>query len=227
MALDDITAFMKKLLAALLLFTSIHATAQRKNRHTPIITEGVYLSFNPHALLEPEQGAVGLGIGYRFNKRIEAWVEGSYLYPGIVTESDFTGLKGFRAIASGKYFYQNKYGFFVGAEFRLKKYSFEDQATFTNVQTGTTLTNYSYKAEHTLIGGGVFWGKRFKITGDGKFELEGNIGIGVKHRIIRNKNVPDGYSREIYRAADVFFADRDAAGDMPYLPATVRFIYHL
>ena len=218
---------MKKIFVALLLFTCLHAAAQRKNRHTPIITEGAYLSFNPHGLVEPEQGAIGLGAGYRFNKRIEAWVEGSYLYNGIVSESDFTGLKGFRAIVSGKYFYQNKYGFFVGAEFRVKQYSFDDHGTFFNAQTNTTIDNYPYKAQHTLIGGGVFWGKRFKITGDGKFELEGNIGIGVKHRSISRKNVAAGYAiaEDIYHRE--VFINRDIDADLPYFPATVRFIYHL
>ena len=79
-----------------------------------------------------------------------------------------------------------------------------------------------------LIGGGVFWGKRFKLTANGKFEMEGNIGIGVKQRMINRKNVPAGYIKMYERLPDAPpMPDTDAEIAAPYFPAIVRFIYHL
>ena len=186
---------MKRIFLIPFLFISIKVTAQKKvSRHTPVITKGLYLSFNPHSIFEPEQGAVGLGVGYRISKRIEVWTELNYLYKGFFQNPGyFDNLKGFRSITSFKYYYYNKHGMFVGAEFRLKNYSFDDKNTFINMQTNDTLTNFQYKAIHTLAGGAIFWGKRFKLTGNGKFELEGNVGIGVKQRTIKRENVPSGY----------------------------------
>jgi hypothetical protein len=220
---------MKNALLFLFLAITVSVMAQRKNRHTPILQKGLYLSFNPHALFEPYQGAAGLGMGYRFNKRIELCAELSYLYHGISAENDFKNLKGFRGIVSGKYFYQNKYGYFVGIDIRLKQYRFNDRNTFVNKQLVDTLNNYPYKPLHTLIGIAAFWGKRFKITANGKFELEGNVGIGVKRRFINRKNIPTGYTKIEYldsrRISPI--PDDDIEQDLPYFPATVRFIYHL
>ena len=221
---------MKKKLLILFLLVNANAIAQRTNRHTPVIKKGLYLSFNPHALFEAEQGAASLGLGYRINKRIEIWAEASYLYKGFFQDPEkFRDLKGIRVIVSGKYFYQNKYGFFAGAEFRIKQYSFIDKNQFVNDLLNDTLVNYQYTAQHTLIGGAIFWGKRFKITANGKFELEGNIGVGVKQRYIARKNVPAGYYKREYYFRDRIspIPDRDIDQVLPYFPATVRFIYHL
>ena len=221
---------MKIIFLSFFLFISITSIAQKKNRHTPILQKGWYLTFNPHSLLEPEQGAVGLGIGYRLSNHIEIWTEMNYLYKGFFQDGIdyFKNLHGVRSITSFKYYYSNKHGFFVGAEFRLKNYSFDDRTDFINLQTNNRLNNYEYKASHTLIGGGVFWGKRFKLTANGKFEMEGNIGIGVKQRIINRKNVPAGYSKINYLQRDRIspIPDRDEEQTLPYFPAIVRFIYH-
>lgn len=221
---------MKKIFPVFFFLISITLVAQKKSRHTPIIQKGWYLSFNPHSLLEPEQGAVGLGIGFRLSNRIELWTEMSYLYKGIFQDpGNFDNLNGIRSATSLKYYYYNKHGFFVGAEFRIKNYSFNDKNTFINIQTNDTLTDFQYKPSHTLIGGGVFWGKRFKLSANGKYELEGNIGIGVKQRIINRKNVPEGYTKiEFeYNRGIRLTPDTDVEQTLPYFPAIVRFIYHL
>jgi hypothetical protein len=222
---------MKKIVLISFLLISIKVTAQKKiSRHTPIIQKGLYLSFNPHSILEAEQGAVGLGIGYRLSNHIEIWTELNYLYKGFFQDPEyFNNLHGFRSTSSFKYYYSNKHGFFVGAEFRIKNYSFDDKNTFVNSQLNDTITNFSYKAGHTLIGGGVFWGKRFKLTANGKFELEGNIGVGVKQRIIARKNVPAGYlvKEYFYRDRISPIPDTDIEQTLPYFPAIVRFVYHL
>ncbi len=221
---------MKKILLISFLFVSIKVTAQKKmSRHTPIIQKGLYLSFNPHSIFEPEQGAVGMGVGYRISKRIEVWTEVNYLYKGFFQDPGYLdNLKGFRSITSFKYYYYNKHGMFAGAEFRIKNYSFNDKNTFINIQTNDTLTNFQYKAAHTLTGGAVFWGKRFKLTVNGKFEMEGNVGIGVKQRKISRKNVPDGYLKlENFESRFTLIPDTDKESAYPYFPAIVRFIYHL
>jgi Protein of unknown function (DUF3575) len=211
------------------LLISITVVAQKKSRHTPIIQKGWYLSFNPHSLFELQQGAVGLGIGYRINNRIELWTELNYLYKGFAQNPGyFDDLKGFRSIVSFKYYYYNKHGMFAGAEFRIKNYSFDDKNTFVNTQLNDTLTNFRYRATNTLVGGAVFWGKRFKLTANGKFELEGNVGIGVKQRRINRKNLPSGYSKiENFNKVFSLVPDTDVEDAYPYFPAIFRFIYHL
>ena len=220
---------MKQLLIAFFLITSFNLDAQKTNKHTPVLQRGFYLSFNPHSIVEPEQGAVGIGIGYRINKRFELWNEINYLYKGFFQDpEDFKNLKGFRNITSLKYYYNNKYGFFTGVEFRIKNYSFDDQTNFENVLAGDTLTRFNYKSSHTLIGVGAFWGKRFKLNSNGKFEMEGNIGVGVKKRMIDRMNVPAGYTKIEYAQKDRIspIPDNDIEGTLIYFPAIVRFIYH-
>ena len=211
---------------------STYSFAQKTYRHSPVLQKGIYLSFNPHSVLEPEQGAVGLGAGYRINKRFEIWNEINYLYKGFFQDPDkFKNLQGFRNITSLKYYYNNKHGFFVGIEFRIKKYSFDDKDNFINEQINDTLFNYPYRPSHTLIGGAVFWGKRFKLTANGKFEMEGNIGVGIKQRIIYRQRLPEGYIQYVnpyFIPKDgPILPDRDVEQSLPYFPAIFRFIYHL
>jgi hypothetical protein len=219
---------MKKMILIFLLSICIKATAQKKvSRSTPVIQKGFYLSFNPHSIIEPGQGAVGLGIGYRITKRIEIWTELNYLYKGFFQEGgNYDNLKGFRNITSFKYYYNNRLGMFIGAEFRIKNYSFNDRNTFVNIQTSDTLTNFQYTATHTLSAGALFWGKRLKLTANGKFEMEGNVGLGIKQRRISRKNIPAGYSK-MEPVNKVFkFIDRDTEDAYPQITGIIRFIYH-
>jgi len=218
---------MRTLLLTGFLFSCLATSAQRKNRQTPVITKGVYLSLNPYSIIEPEQGAIGLGIGYRFNKRIELHLQTDYLYRGILADG-LHDLHGYRAIFSGKYFYQNKYGFFVGAEFRLKRYSFVDNTTIFNPQLQDTINNFQYNPQHTITGDAVFWGKRFKLTPNGKFELEGHVGVGGKYRNINRKNLPPGYSKLEYMVKDMSpIPSNDREIGVPYIAGAVKLILHL
>lgn len=222
---------MKRILLISLLLLSLNTIAQKKmSRNSPVIQKGFYLSFNPHSMLEPEQGAVGLGIGYRISERIEIWTELNYLYKGFFQDAGkFDNLKGIRNITSFKYYYNNRLGMFIGAEFRIKNYSFSNKNTFVNVQMHDTLTNFQYTTAHTLACAAVFWGKRLKLTANGKFEMEGNVGIGIKQRRISRKNIPDGYSKLEYRAIDSFspFNGKDTEDAYPHITGIIRFIYHL
>ncbi len=220
---------MKKILSCFLILITLHTSAQKQNKYTPVLQKGFYLSFNPHSIFEPEQGAVGLGVGYRINKRFEIWNEINYLYKGFFQDpDDFKNLKGFRNITSFKYFYNNKHGFFTGVEFRIKNYSFDDQTNFENIVAGDTITRFNYRSKHTLLGVGAFWGKRFKLSANGKFEMEGNIGVGIKQRMINRMNVPAGYTKIEYDQKDRIspIPDNDIVGTLIYFPAIVRFIYH-
>ncbi len=206
--------------------------AQKRHRFSPIVQKGFYLTLNPYSPLEMAQGAAGLGIGYRINKRVELWTEFSYLYKGIFYDGDdFNGLKGIRNITSFKYYYNNKHGFFVGAEFRFKKYSYSSETDFVNDLTSDTLTDYIHEVVQSIPGGAVFWGKRFKLTPNGKFEMEANIGFGVRQRIISRRGMPDGYKKLEYDLKNIRrispIPDHDVEGVLPYLPLGVRLIWHL
>ena len=220
---------MRRYLVVCCLLLCLQSIAQKKHRYPPVITNGWYISFNPNSILELEEGGVGFGAGYRFNKKFEVWTEINYLYKGFLKNNDdFGNLSGFRSISSFKYFYKNKHGYFVGIDIRLKHYSFSAKDNFESLQLADTIVDYSYKASHTLLGAGIIWGKHLKLTANGKFEMEGNVGIGVKQRFIRRENIPAGYSKINYRRPDgPPLPDTDIEESMPYFPAVIRFIYHL
>ena len=203
-----------------------------KHHFLPIIDKGFYVSFNPEAAFELQQGAVGVGAGFRLFARLEVWAEASYLYRGIGSENDnFKNLQGFKGIMSAKYFYKNKHKFFFGLEFRYKQYLYDDKANFENKLTIDTLSKYAYKLQNTLLGGGVFFGKRFKLSKNGKFEIEALAGSGLKYRFVNYKNVPSGYSKIPYTfergPIHLFPVDYSYREQwVPYFPIALRFVYH-
>jgi hypothetical protein len=234
---------MPKLLLFCCLLFSLQSFSQKAPRHKPRVnkkarykhveTKGIYLSFNPHSILEPDQGAVGLGVGYRFNRRFEVFAEFDYLFQGFYDNSSdfssehFKNLKGYRAFSNVKYFYNKRRGFFTGLEFRFKRYSFNHKDNFENIQLADTLSQYPYKATHTLFGIAAFWGQRVNLTRNGKFEMELSIGIGVKERYI-DWGIPAGYSKLKVRRPDAMPApDPTVEGAVPYVPGVIKFIYHL
>ena len=74
-------------------FTKLHDSII-PNKFMPVIEKGAYISFNPMAVVEAQQGAIGLGVGYRVTKRIEFFAESSYLFKGLQTIDDnFKSLK--------------------------------------------------------------------------------------------------------------------------------------
>jgi hypothetical protein len=219
---------MKKIALIPFLFISIVATAQKKmSPRSPIIKKGFYLSFNPHSIIEPEQGGIGPGIGYRISNRLEIWTEFNYLYTGFFNDGDnFDKLKGFRNITNFKYYYNNRLGLFMGIEFRIKNFSYNDRNTFVNQQIRDTLTDFQYRATSTVVGGAFFWGKRLKLTAHGKFEMEGTVGIGIKQRRISRKNIPAGYAKMETVDRVIKFRDIEREDANPYIPATIRLVYH-
>lgn len=202
-----------------------------KYNFTPIIQKGLYVSFNPAGILEIQQGAVGLGLGYRVSERVELWTEASYLYRGFATEGDnFKNLSGFRGIISGKYFLKTRHPFFLGVEFRFKQYSYDNKTDFENISTVDTLLNLPYQLKNNLYGGAAFFGRRFKISRSGKFEIEAQAGVGAKYRFVNYNNVPAGYTKinyllrgPIHLYPDNYFYTEQW---VPYFPASIRFVYH-
>lgn len=197
----------------------------------PLTQRGLYVSFNPLSIIEVQQGAVGLGIGYRISERVEIFTEASYLYTGFVTSGDnFKNLQGFRAVINGKYFFKTRRPFFIGVEFRFKKYKYDDEADFENVQTADTLFKKPFQLQNSLSGAAVFIGKKFRLSKNGKFEIEGLAGVGLKYRSLQFQALPVGYSKIDYQLqrhfqlypSNYFYTQQW----LPYLPAAIRFIYH-
>lgn len=208
-----------------------NAVVPNKHDFNPIMHNGAYITFNPIAIVELQQGAVGLGFGYRILKKAEIFAEASYLYKGFATlPENFKNLQGFRGIVSGKYFFKNKHHFFAGLEFRYKQYSFDDKSDFENLTTVDTLFQLNNTLRNTLYGGAALFGKRFKITSNGKFEIEAIIGIGCKYRFVNYNNVPAGYSKILYASKGGFglypIYDNYTQQQVAYFPATVRLLYH-
>lgn len=193
---------------------------------------GLFLSFNPSALLEPLQSAVGLGIGYRVSQRVELWTEGSYLYSGNFTNTErFKNTHGFKGIINGKYFIKTRRPFFIGIELRLKDYSYDDKSDFENKLIADTIRNYPFQLHNQLFGAGTFIGKKFTLSRNGKFEMEGLVGIGIKYRKLDFRNVPAGFTKIDYEFRNHFqiFPENYFYTEqwLPYIPAAIRFIYHL
>ena len=204
------------------------------NRHNfiPALQKGVYVSFNPAGMFEVQQGAAGLGLGYRITKNLEFWAEGSYLYRGIGTEGEnFRNLRGFKGIVSGRYYYKNKHQFFFGVEIRYKNYTYTDKADFENKSTIDTLFKLQYKLQNTLYGGAALFGKKIKLSRSGKFEIEAIAGLGLKYRFVNYHNVTQGYTiilnQPRYDGINIVPVNYQYTEQwLPYIPATIRLLYH-
>ncbi len=203
-----------------------------KHNFTPTVQQGVYLSFNPAGMFEVQQGAVGLGLGYRVTKNLEFWAEGSYLYRGIGTEGEnFRNLRGFKGIFSSRYYYKNKHQFFFGVEIRYKNYTYTDKADFENKSTIDTLFKLQYKLQNTLYGGAALFGKKIKLSRSGKFEIEAIAGLGLKYRFVNYHNVTQGYTKILdfpsYDGINIKPINYQYTEQwLPYIPATIRLLYH-
>ena len=181
------------------------------------------LTLNPLGLLEPEE-AIGAGIGYRLNKKIEIGSETSLLrnvlYP---YESHLTGI---RQVLQVKRFLPRN--FFLAAELRYKYYSYRDNTDFFDPVTHDTLSHYGYLSRHLFVGAAVQYGRRYFISKDGRFQLELTIGFGLKDKIFDKVGVPGGYGYLGY--SNDFDLERNVIeyrGIIPYLPCSVRFVYNL
>jgi hypothetical protein len=173
------------LLSAVILCTAINA--QQKS--------GAYLSVNPLGILEV-QAAYGAGIGYRFNEQWEISSEYSQLKPSTwMGEGKYTNIEGFRSVTAIKYTINvnefSKSKTFIGAEFRYKKFSYDDVADFTNKTTGVTTKEYNYKNNTTTKGFAAIVGKQWDLGENSKWALELTAGIGLRFKNIVREGAPE------------------------------------
>lgn len=181
------------------------------------------LTFNPLGIAEPEE-AIGLGIGYRVNKKIEIGSETSLLRNIIYTYDN--RLTGVRQVFQVKRFLPRN--FFLAAELRYKYYSFRDSTDFFDPVTQATLNHYGYLSRHLFFGAAAQYGRRYFISKDGKLQLELTIGFGLKDKLFDKVGVPGGYG--YLRHSTDFNLERDVVeyrGVLPYFPCSVHFVYNL
>ena len=181
------------------------------------------LSFNPLSLMEPPM-AIGLGVGYRLNPKVELWSETSFL-----TGSNFSSdgpLTGVRQILQMKYFIEKHRGFFVAGEVRYKSYQYRDKLNFVNQDTHDTLFNFSHFSRHYYWGIGFQVGWRRNLSANGRFQLELTTGLGLRLGKVDRQDVPPGYKYEdLYPPKDMRIEDLNK-GFLPYyLPGSIRLIY--
>jgi Protein of unknown function (DUF3575) len=226
---------MKQIISPLCLFFSVLLHAQespslQKKSHKIIIEKGWSLSLNPLSAFEPVHTAIGLGVGYTFGNKWQVWAEMNLLTGALTnTNGASKDLKGVRNIIALKH-YTGQRGFFIGIEGRYKNFSFTDSDYFINSATGDTLSNVANTAQHTVMGAAIFWGKRIALSPGGKWQLEFNIGLGLKKHDISRKNFPDTYKLyELPRRSRLISLDKDVAAPYgaPYAPCAIRIICQL
>ncbi|WP_462253610.1 hypothetical protein [Ferruginibacter sp.] len=205
-----------------------------------------YISFNPLGLLEP-QTAICMGVGTRFSERSEFFTEIAYLGRNRVYKyHELVFYHGFRFLAQYRYHFlqqwrpiinlgriteyqrkrRQKNQFFIGVEFRFKPVQFSAYNNFENKVTADTLNKFKYKASTQSIGGAILLGETFNLSKNGNWFLEFTIGIGAKHKFVKYKNLPQGYSVVPKQPLEWnFVPDIDESIGMPYIPSTFRLRY--
>ncbi|MBN9383701.1 MAG: hypothetical protein J0H74_23290 [Chitinophagaceae bacterium] len=181
------------------------------------------LSFNPFGLVEPP-AAIGLGVGYRFSRRVELWSETSFLTNGLFqTEGPLAGI---RQILQTKYFIYKDGSFFVAAEVRYKNFQYRDKEDFYNPATHDSLRSFSNFSRHYFFGAGLQVGGREPLTRDGKLQVELVAGLGVRKVYIEREDVPQGYEYRNFHASKDVNAIENARNPGPmYFPGSIRLIY--
>lgn len=179
---------MKRNIIMLLLVSIITSATNAQQK------SGFYISANPLAILEP-QAAYGAGIGYRFNEYLELSAEYSTLSSSnLLVGYRFNGVEGFRSVAQLKYtisINEEKYNkVFVGAEARVKSYSYMDVASFTNTQTGAVTKDYQYKNNTTVKGFAAIIGKQLDLGYLSNWCIEFTAGVGLRTKTIQRENTP-------------------------------------
>lgn len=214
---------MKTRIAILLLlaFLGIEAKAQ----------EGVYLSYNPFAILEP-QAAYGIGIGYQFNPQFEMVNEPSVISKPLWTsEGNYTNIKGFRNITTFKFTTSSDEWLgtknFIAAEIRFKKIIFDDMADFTNQATRIVTKDVAFINKTTSIGIAAILGKQKDLLENGRLVVEFTAGVGLRYIGIYRQNTP---------ANSTIVAKEAGFGEIPnyrnnetsfYFPLALRLIMRL
>ncbi|HTR30889.1 MAG TPA: hypothetical protein VMH27_16580 [Puia sp.] len=184
------------------------------------------LSFNPLGVYEL-QSALGLGVGYQFNRYLQIWLESSALfqtYPG----ATYSCRGGIREILALKYYFGPRQSLFFAGEFRYKDVYYHGVDEFFDNINDTFVRDYTAKVEDIILGGGVWFGGQIRISSNHRWRLEPNIGLGLKGRTVVWHGLPRGYTR--VNESDIrLYPDpgQTPKAPMVYFPATVRFVYVL
>lgn len=102
-------------------------------------------------------------------------------------------MNGLRFILQPRYHFGESKTFFVAPEFRVKTHSFDNVLNFGNAATADTLHAYLFLERQLLIGGALVFGKQFSLSKRNGLYLELTAGLGIKHRFIKRKDIPEGY----------------------------------
>ena len=180
------------------------------------------ISFNLLGFAEP-QAAIGASAAYRFSKRLELWNEISFLCQNIYKTSNNRNAAGIRYLLQPRYFIGQSKLFFIGAEFRLKRVSFDDVNTFINESIPDTLQHYNHRTLNTFIAAAIVFGGQWKLNNKGNMFIELISGVGGKERKVYFKNIPAGYKFFEIRPIDGPFVSKNNSGiGLPYLSFAVR-----
>ncbi len=205
----------------LVVFICTNVNAQKK----------LYFSVNPFGALEP-QAAYGLAVGYAFNDQFDISTEYSLLTkPTWTDEGKYTNIKGFRSITTVKFttsadeWKQTRN--FVGAELRVRQFSYDDTQDFSNTATHTVINDYTFKNHTKTIGFAGLIGKQKDMCENGRIVLEVTAGIGLRYTTITRDNTP---------ANSTIVPVETGFGEMPnyrndqtsfYFPLAMRVIFKL
>ncbi len=185
---------------------------------------------NPLALAEPHL-SIGPCVSYRFNERLELWTEASFIFANSYLPTPWANVKGFRYILQPRYFTGDEENFFIAPELRIKEYGFinTSQKKFINTALADTSFFSGFKETQFLIGGSVVIGMQITLSKKKHISMDLTLGIGAKHRVIKRKNVPEGY--------ESYFEPQRGYGLGPhyeynddgtvYIPLCARFLWRL
>jgi hypothetical protein len=115
------------------------------------------VSFNPLAIFEMP-GALGAGIGYRLKSNMQIYSE-TYLVRGGIPGPVWVH-SGFRQLFQFKRFLDPHY--FLAAEVRYKRFSYQDTSDFYNAATHQTLTDQHFLSLHHFFGAALQGGYRLR-----------------------------------------------------------------
>ena len=157
--------------------------------------KGLYLSVNPLGVLEP-QAAYGAGIGYRFNEYFELSTEYAQLKPSTwMGEGKYTNIEGYRAVTTAKITISTnewkKSKTFIGIEGRVRNYSFDDVANFTNKSTQLTIKDHNFKNKTSVFGVAGLIGKQYDLGEDSRWAIEFTAGLGLRFKNINREGTPE------------------------------------
>ena len=226
----------------ILLNLSLNAQPSTKKSVAEDFSSQKYLTFNPFAIFEP-QATIGVGFANHFSETGEYYAELSYLTKTPFYEYKSKNLSGYKLVAQYRYHFmhqqksrmnktiinkerQSKYRPFIGFEIRLKSFKFSGINRFYNKTVLDTITGYDYTAKATVFGGAVVFGSTYKISKNGKLNLEATIGLGGRMKFIKYLNLPNGYA--VLRQEKGFGLappQIDEAVGLPYLPIAIKIRY--